>query len=442
MSAIARDSLGILAFRILLYVATFLSGVVVSRALGPTGRGEYYLPFLGAATLVTVAKCGIDQGALLLYGDRRYGLGGLWRASRRASWTLGSLSMLLLVASPWLLPTVYATTPVSYLVLAAATIPLQMEAMLGGALLTVAGRVMVQFRSGLIAVLVQAAMLGALWLTTGLTPGLVLASSVIGAIVTWVIIARSCHAFPAEELRSTWIRDVLAASLPLHVSSMLLWMHVRLDMFMVSAIAGTAMLGLYSLAVMLAETVQLATDSLGTALVSRQATGELADAARLGLLGARVNTVVGGGIALGWGVVAPVLVPLVFGREFVDAVWPLIVLLPGMVALGWQRACGAAIVRAGRPWLLVAIHAVAVATNALLTLWWVPVHGAVGASLASMCSYGLSAVAILGWTLRLANAPLRDAIPGRADVAVLWSGVARVLGRARAVPEARHESPR
>lgn len=433
-SAIARDSVGIFALRILLYAATFLTGVVVSRALGPTGRGEYYLPYLGAVTLVTVAKLGIDNGALVLYGQGRYGLGPLWHIVRRVSWAGGVVGIALLVASPWLLPSVYRDAATGMLLLAAVTIPLQMETLLGGGLLLLAGNALVQFRGALLGVLLQAALLAVLWAVPGLSPTLVLVSGLAGALATWSVIVRHCNRFPHGSVPRHWLRDVLAASLPLHVSSMLLWLHLRVDMFMVSAIGGVAMVGLYSLAVMLAETVQMATDAVGTALTPRQATGQLQDAAHLALLGARVNTIIGGLVALGWALVAPVAVPLVFGRSFQEAVPPLLFLLPGMVVFGWQRSCGTAIVRAGQPWRIVAIHGASLVLNAALNVWLIPRYGASGSAIASSASYLLSAVALLTWTVRLAQASPGDVFPKVADVALLSRGLLRLLSRSAALP--------
>ena len=50
----------------------------------------------------------------------------------------------------------------------------------------------------------------------------------------------------------------------------LLFLHLRLDMFMLNSMAGASALGIYSLSVTLAETVQLGTDSVAIAILPRQ----------------------------------------------------------------------------------------------------------------------------------------------------------------------------
>ena len=74
-------------------------------------------------------------------------------------------------------------------------------------------------------------------------------------------------------------------SLVLHVGMALLFLTLRVDMFLVKGILGVSALGLYSLAVALAETVMLATDSLSIALVPRQMGGTIREAATTALTG-------------------------------------------------------------------------------------------------------------------------------------------------------------
>lgn len=429
--SVATDSVGILALRVLLYAATFLTGIIVSRALGPTGRGEYYLPFLGATALVTVGNLGVDKGALMLFGDRGYGLGALWRVSRRVGRVSGVIGALLLVASPWLLPSVYAGAPILLLLIAAATVPLQIETVLGSALLTMSGRVFVQFRGAIMSVLVQTTLLLGLWASAGLTPAIVLVTGLAGAAVYWWIIVAGCREFERDALPAGWIREIMQTSLPLHASTMLLWMHLRIDMFMVSAMAGATMLGIYSLAVTLSETVQMATDSVGIALSPRQAATTVRDAAQLALTGARVNLVVGGLTAVAWLAAGPFAVPLLFGKAFSGTVLPLVVLLPGMVALGWQRACGAAIIRAGRPWVLTSIQGASLALNASLNWLLIPRFGVAGAAAASTVSYSLTSIAIVVWSVRLAGAGPSEVMPRGADLVIVGRGLMKVAGLVR-----------
>lgn len=427
--SIAGRGLSLVALRVALYLATFLTSVLVSRGLGPAGRGEYYLPFLGATALVTASKLGLDFGAIYLHAERGYALGTLWQIYRRVAWVMGTLSAGLLVLAPWLLPRVFGASPVLLLCLAAITIPLNLEALLAAGLLTIGGQVTVQFRATLASVALQGVALLALTLAGRLSPASVLATGAAGMVVMWYLSIAPCRSFPRGARPDGWLREVLRASLPLHVASLAFWLHVRVDMFMVSTLDGPSALGLYSVAVMLGETIQLATDSVGMALMPNQAAGHITDSARLSVLGARINLVVGVILAAGVAAGAWIGIPLVFGTAFDGAVWPLLVLLPGLVVAGSQRVCATVLIRAGRPAVYAAVQTGALLLNALLNLWWIPRFGLVGASAASTVSYTVSAAIVVGWTLTLAHGRPRDLVPRRADIEMLWTGVMRV-GRA------------
>jgi O-antigen/teichoic acid export membrane protein len=210
----------------------------------------------------------------------------------------------------------------------------------------------------------------------------------------------------------------------LHLGTALFFLHLRLDMFMVNGIVGTAALGQYSLSVMLAETVLLMTDSLGIAVLPRQMGNTLEEAALLALRGARANALLGIGLASLWAAGGMVVIRVFFGSQFTPAYLPLLALLPGMVFLGMQRMSGAPALRTGRPEIITAIYAVSLLCNGTLNLWWIPTWGPVGAALASSVSYGLGTVLFLGWIARLAGVSLSEGlVPKRSDLVSLWQAL-------------------
>src|SRR5512140_3851290 len=62
---------GTYGIRILGVVAGLGSAVVISRTLGPDGRGVFSLATVLATTLLVIGKLGIDQANVYLHGTRR-----------------------------------------------------------------------------------------------------------------------------------------------------------------------------------------------------------------------------------------------------------------------------------------------------------------------------------------------------------------------------------
>lgn len=413
-----------------LYVVAFCASVLISRGLGAEGRGEYYLPVVAAGTLVTFCKLGLEQANVFLLGTCRLSIDRLSGQNGLVAIAMGGLGVLGLLLVPRVLPALFADTPLVFLLLAGLTIPFALHAQFSAGLLTLQGEVTWQFRAALLASVVQVALLGGFFFSRWFDVRLVLGVNLATAVVTWGLMVRALNAG-----RRAWVRwdagllwKTLRQSLMLHLGMVLFFLHLRLDMFMVKGIVGTAALGQYSLSVMLAETVLLLTDSLGIAVLPRQMGNTVEEAALLALRGARVNALLGIGLASLWAAGGMVVIRVFFGSEFTPAYLPLLVLQPGMVFLGMQRMCGAPALRTGRPEIITAIYAVSLLCNGALNLWWIPTWGSVGAAVASSVSYGLGAVLFLVWIARLAGVPVSEGmVPKRSDLESLWHALGESL---------------
>ena len=426
--SVASVGVQTLSLKVAVYAVGFGTSVLISRALGPEGRGAYYFPVVAATMLTTVATLGIEQANFYLMGSRRVDVARLWGQAGLVALVMGLCGLGALMVGPAVLPGLFAGTRPTWLWLAGLTIPLALHAQFGAGLLTLQGRVTWQFRVGLVAALVQVGLLTALQISVGLGVTAVLVANLVTGCLTWMLVVwplRECRPWLAWD--ASLLRATLAQALPLHLGVVLLYLHLRLDMFMVKAWSGDTALGHYSLAVTLAETVMLATDSLALALLPRQIANTVPEAATLALRGARINAVAALGAGAVWLVCGWPLVNLVYGRAFGPAYLPLVLLLPGMVFIGMQRVCGAPALRSGRPWWVAGIMGASLALNAALNVWWIPIFGPSGAALASTVSYVVSALVFLIWTIRLAGARWSAAVPRLADVGALWHGIGTTL---------------
>ena len=419
---------------ILQYLLAFLASVVLSRALGPEGRGQYYLPVLAATALIALIKLGLDQANVYLAGSRAVALGRLSEQSGFVAAMMGVGGAAALVALPAVLPGIMGDVPAVFLLLAALTIPFTLHSQYSAVILTLAGRPAWQYRAGITSNLVNLTLLLVLIALGRASVGLALGTGLVAAIVNWVVMIR-----PLPSLGGSWLRydrellrRTLRYSLVLHVAMVLLFLHLRVGMFMVKQFLGVAPLGHFSLAVILAEAMWLLTDAVTLVIVPRQVGTSLNDAAARSLQASRGSVVLGTVAtavlaAAGWP-----LIQWIFGGDFLPAYPPLLALLPGIVALGVQRACSVPTLRAGLPWSYSAIYAAAVLVNVVLNLWWIPRFGLVGAGAAWSVSCFLSASLFLTWTARLAGGRFTDGLtPTAADWQAIAAAVRHVSLRRR-----------
>lgn len=432
--SIISDSVETLRLKVFLYLLGFGASVLISRGLGPEGRGEYYLPVVTAATLVAFCKLGLDHANVLLLGTRRIPTEMLSGQNGFVALTMGAVGIALLLLAPTLSPLLFADTPPLLLLLAALTIPFSLHAQFTAGLLTLQGQVTWQFRAALLAGLVHVALLLSLLFARVFTVTLILGANLVGVLLTWGLTVR-----PLGHRWTRWIRwdpgllwGTIKQSLVLHLGMVIYFLHLRADMFMVKGMVGVAALGQYSLAVVLTETVLLATESLAIAVLPRQISNSLEDAAAIALKGARINGLVALGLVALWAAMGAIVIRVCFGPDFALAYEPLVALLPGIVFLSMERVCGGPTIRTGRPGRITTIYAGSFLCNLGLNWLWIPHWGILGAALASSISYGLEALLILAWTAQLAGVRLRDGLlPRKADLRSLARATSEIAQQFR-----------
>jgi O-antigen/teichoic acid export membrane protein len=206
--------------------------------------------------------------------------------------------------------------------------------------------------------------------------------------------------------------------------------HQRADVVLLGILAPAASVGIYVVAYQSVEPI-LILATAGTATIL--ALGHTTDAREGGAVTARLireTVLIGGLLAVLAAVLAPILVPVVYGPAFADAVGPLIILLPGIVALAVARVAMSDILRRNLLEWLAGIAIIAAALNVGLNLALIPIAGPSGAALASLGSYVLLAAFAIAVDLRAGGFAARTLIPTSADVAdVLRAWSPRTLFR-------------
>lgn len=418
---IATTGTEALLLKIAVYAVGFVGSIVVSRVLGPAGRGTYYLPVVAASTAVSLAKLGLQNANVYLFAERKVSVERITGQNGLFALVMGAIAAVALLQGPWALPSVFGQTPLVLLVLAAVTIPFSMHQQYSAGLLNLIGVVTWQFRASLISGVGQLVALVALAVSGHLDPFSVLAVNLVTIVTTWGLTQRGFARRSSHSVRLDvgLLRETLSNSLVMHVAMVLYFLHLRLDTFMVQAIAGPAALGQYSVAVTLAETMLLASDSLGVAVLPRLVSDNLRESALMSLRASRMNVLVSVILGVGWAVVGYVVIGLFYGASFTPAFFPLLALLPGMTALGLQRCTGGPVLRTGQRWKFAGIYGVSVLFNIGLNLVLIPSVGITGAALASSLSYSLEALLFIRWVSLIGDRGIGYALIPRWDDARL-----------------------
>jgi O-antigen/teichoic acid export membrane protein len=208
------------------------------------------------------------------------------------------------------------------------------------------------------------------------------------------------------------VRHALTRGLRYHVGSASFFLLSRVDILILNALAPTAAVGSYALAVTLAELARISTDALSQVALARQMESDHGDAVDLTIRTTRLGTLLALASSALICLAAPFLIPVVYGSAYAGSVPPLLGLAPGLLAFGVARSIVTFLVRLNRPLLTSAMSVAGLLLNVVLNLTMIPHFGIMGCAVASSASYIVLAVMQCAWFLRATQTPLRRLLPG------------------------------
>ncbi len=415
-----------------LVVLNGMSGIITARLLHPAGKGQLATALTAAGILGLLAELGLKTAIIRAV------------ASGRATWKEGVATALAIygVLCAVLLPVaMLALRHVHGWFLTAIPLPILYLAFAGvpfGLVLTALNSVMAgaqrQPEVSLTQVLVRlgtlVGFLALLWVPFAGVNGAdigwrvyvaaiaQLIGLVVGIVASLVLLAR----LPGgpTRVRVDLIPELLRFGRVMYAANLAQSLNYRLDALLVFTFLGKTPAGIYAVAVSIAEMLLYLPDSMAQVLlptVSGDSTGATPRTARL----ARMNVFV---IAMAGVAIAVVGYPVIrglLGSGFAPAYPALLVLLPGILAMGQARLLAAELTGRGAPRFVAASAWVALIATVALDLWLIPrpgtwhfLHipqpgwGILGAATASTVAYTIAMGVLLIFYRRHTGVRLRD----------------------------------
>jgi O-antigen/teichoic acid export membrane protein len=207
-------------------------------------------------------------------------------------------------------------------------------------------------------------------------------------------------------------------------------MTYRFDQILVTQIAGITQQGFYSIAVLLAEKLTHVTNSIQLVLFPQVSASTHEEANKITAAACRHALFWVGCAGLLLFLIRRQLVQLLYGSEFLPALLPLAILLPGIFLLSFSKVLSVDLSGRNRRFPSTVAMGVAMLVNIALNLVWIPKHGMVGAAWASTLSYGLQSVIMIAFFLRITGVPFRMLIvPQRGDLELYRRILSRLFRR-------------
>lgn len=369
---------------------------VTARWLGPAGKGTLSLILLAAGLLALLLGGGVNVANVYFAASRRLSVSQLTRLS--VSWTLLATSgalVLIAGATIWY-ERVIPGVPRWGLWAAFSLIPWMVLGNNFSGILQGLQRIPAVSRirlvqSGLTLLLTLLLVAGMHWSLYGALVA-VLAGQFIGVGLMSGMLRDYGGRF-----RPHWPGrdgDVTAFGLKGHVANLLQFLNYRLDMFLVNYFLGPAAVGIYGVAVSLAELMWFLPDAVGFVIVPRTAAAKT----DVGTSGWRYAILTTAAVAVGavmLAIAAPVIIRSVFSASFVSAYPALLWLLPGAVLLSGAKVLASEVLGRGYPQYNAITAAVGLAVTVALDFLLIPRLGIAGAAIATSLSYAAVLAAVV-----------------------------------------------
>ena len=398
-----------------IYGFAFLLRVVLARGLGDSDLGTYALFYVGILVAGGVANLGIGLGNIYFLNKGAYAYRVLlsnslaiiiWTAIAGwvvvGAWALFYGRDLFITGDAyWLwgvaLPAVVAYTILtSFLHGASRFTALQTLAIAQGA-----------------GAFVAVAVLDATGnLTVGSAVAAWTASFVAADLICLAVIGiRNIDLGTVLAPRRAALKEQLRYGVQGQMANMAALFNYRVDQFLVAAFVSRAGVGHYTVAVGLSESVWWISSAVSLVMLPRLTAMSEEGAQEVTPLVCRNTLFVSLVAGLGLVAVSPVAIRVLFGSQYYpDALLPLILLMPGIVAASATRVLGSYLFSQGKIIYITYATVIALGLDVLLDLVFVPLWNVNGAAAMSSVAYVCALIATLYWYRRVSGGSIREAL--------------------------------
>jgi len=408
--------------------------LVVSRSLGPEGRGNVAFVLTMAMLVSQLSNLGVPTAVMNFGGRDRKLLPSLAGTSVVLSLLLGALAMGVVTGLIELFPAVGGHVDTTTRWIALGTVPVLILAYYLYML------ALVEYRFAVANIVILLGPIGSV-ITNGVLAGTG-HLSVRGAVVAWSagqtlgllvlvwFVHRRWEGFGRADRALG--RRMVGFGIKTHAGQIGMVGNYRLDQWLLGSISGARALGLYSVAVAWSEVLFFLPNAVANVQRPDLVRADQREASRQASVGFRAGALLTLVSAVVLIAAAPFLCVTIFGSDFHGSIRDLRILALGAFGIAAIKQLGTALTSQNRPLLETGGILVAFAVTAVTDVLLIPSHADLGASIASTVSYSAGGLAMAALFVRALGGRLSDLLPRGSEVRWFWTALRARAGRAPA----------
>jgi len=410
--AFAIDSFLNFSTQLLLFGLSFTSSIIIARSLGPQGKGLYSLAILIPTLVATILNMGISTSNVYFIGKGTFPTSRVVANALVYSFCVGSsATILLFFMLPFVSNYLLKSNLDSYLYITIPMIPFllaidNINYVFLGYRRIIKFSVLRLIRSSVYVFLI---VIFSSFITLSVYKVIIAnISGLIFAILLGVYLLIKNNYFTTLATDTKIFKETIKFGYKLHLGVILQFLTYRIDMLIIVVLMTKADLGLYSISVLIAETIWYLPNSVAQVLYAKVASEEKKSANHFTPLVCRSVTLVIFLACLILYGISEIVIPWLFTSQFLPSVMALKLLLPGILFLSISKILTNDLAGRGFPQYGMIASAMSLAVTIIFDLLLIPRFGINGASLASSLSYIMHAAIILYFFRRTSNVKLID----------------------------------
>lgn len=391
MSSFSKQVTWTFATRVLMLVNSVVAGIIVAWWLGAEGVGQLAVINVTVATIVQLGSFGLPSANTYFIAQDHERTRTAAINSLIFALLIGSVLALALTLLASFRPDLFGFVSPQLLRIASISIPFQLITLIGLNILLAIGKVK-QFNlldlAGQSFVLINA-VLALIVFNRGLETLVTLntAANIVVSITLTLFLVIAARRLQTSQWRAdlAFLRRMISYGIRFHVSILAGAIILRADLLVVNHFRGAAEAGVYSVASQFAMMLMLLPAVIATLLFPR-VTAEQDARGETTCQVTRQTTLIMFVCCLA-AVPFSLLLPVMYGTEFRDATWLLLILLPGVYLISLESVLVQHFNALGLPAAIPVYWIVTLVLNLILVFALVPRFGAQGAAIASTISY-------------------------------------------------------
>ncbi len=427
-----KNTISVFLMQVLALVLAFCADAVLSRTLGPLGRGQYSVISAAVLFVWLISNIGINNASVYFTAIEYSSKARIISGSLYFQFITACVgSLILYLVFPFIKTTVIkADFPQVNLILV--LVPL--TALLNGiqSILLGLGEIQKYNISRILTSSLQLLFFLLLWVSLQMNIGaavIVFTVSLVIASLLGIFWLWRLGGFPRFTFSVDLVSKFFTYGLKSWGGMVFQFLNYRMDVFIVNFFVGPTEVGYYVVAVGLAETIWYIPNSIATVLFPQIASSNNASHTFTPKV-VRSTSLITVIAILCLAIVNYPVIMVVYGNQFIPAVMPLLALLPGIYFVGIAKVLASDLNGRGKPHCGTSSAFISILFTLIFDFLLIPRFGIMGAAIASSISYVSAFVVLVFFYYKYVGDSLKTIlVPQKEDFVLYFQALKTAFGK-------------